>query len=54
LRWQSITEATLSFLGSGMPDTMPSLGTPDPDRQQLSVCRRVVDRRLPGLCAGGA
>ena len=22
-----ITEATLSFLGSGMPDTMPSLGT---------------------------
>ena len=23
----SITEATLSFLGSGMPDTMPSLGT---------------------------
>src|ERR1700682_2715968 len=23
-----ITEATLSFLGSGMPDTMPSLGTP--------------------------
>ena len=27
---------------------------PDPDRQQLSVRRRMVDRRLPGPCAGGA
>ena len=26
----------------------------DPDRQQLSVFRRMVDRRLPRLCAGGA
>jgi ABC-type amino acid transport system permease subunit len=25
----------------------------DPDRQQLSVFRRMVDRRLPGPCAGG-
>jgi peptide/nickel transport system permease protein len=40
-----ITEATLSFLGSGMPDTMPSLGHPHPDREQLPVLRRVVDRR---------
>ena len=27
---------------------------PDPDRQQLSVRRRMVDRRLPRHCAGGA
>ena len=42
-----ITEATLSFLGTGLPETMPSLGTPDPHRQPFPVLRRVVDRRLP-------
>ena len=31
-----ITEATLSFLGVGMPPTEPSLGTPDQHRQRLS------------------
>jgi len=49
-----ITEATLSFLGAGMPDTMPSLGTLIRIGKQLSVFRRVVDRGLPRLCTGGA
>ena len=43
-----ITEATLSFLGVGVPPTTPSLGTLIRDRQRLPVLRRVVDHDLPG------
>ena len=49
-----ITEATLSFLGVGMPPTTPSLGTLDPRRQRFPVFRRMVDRGVPGRGAGGA
>ena len=40
-----ITEATLSFLGVGMPPTPALARHADPHRQQLSVLRRMVDRR---------
>lgn len=58
-----ITEATLSFLGIGIPLTQPSLGTlTNAQRQQLPAVGRVVDRgvalraahrlRRLGQCAG--
>ena len=43
-----ITEATLSFLGVGLPPTAAVARHHDPDRQQLPLLGRVVDRRLPG------
>ena len=42
-----ITEATLSFLGVGLPPTAALARHADPDRQQLPVLRRMVDRDLP-------
>ena len=42
-----ITEATLSFLGVGVPPTSPSLGHADPRRQRLPVLGRMVDHRVP-------
>ena len=42
-----IAEATLSFLGVGLPPTQPSLGTLDPDRQRFPVLRPVVGDDLP-------
>ena len=48
-----ITEATLSFLGVGVPPTAPSLHL-DPHRQQLPVLGHVVDLHLPRHRAGGA
>ena len=45
-----ITEATLSFLGVGVPPTSPSLGHADPHRQRLPVFGRMVDHHLPGRC----
>ena len=47
-----ITEATLSFLGVGVPPTQPSLGTLIRDRQRLSVLGRMVDHHLSGRRAG--
>ena len=47
-----ITEATLSFLGVGVPPTQPSLGTLDPGRQRLPVLGRMVDHNLPWVGAG--
>ena len=37
-----IAEATLSFLGVGLPPTQPSLGYVDPIRQRFSILRAVV------------
>ena len=48
-----ITEATLSFLGFRHARHHALARHPDPDRQQLSVRGRMVDRRLPRHCAGG-
>ena len=42
-----ITEATLSFLGVGVPPTEPSLGTLIRDRQRFPVLRRMVDHDVP-------
>jgi peptide/nickel transport system permease protein len=42
-----IAEATLSFLGVGVPPTQPSARHADPHRPGLPVLRRVVDPRLP-------
>ncbi len=47
-----ITEATLSFLGVGVPPTQPSLGTLIRDRQRFPVFRRMVDHDLSGRRAG--
>jgi peptide/nickel transport system permease protein len=47
-----ITEATLSFLGVGVPPTSPLAGHADPHRQRLPVFRRMVDHHLPGADAG--
>jgi ABC-type methionine transport system permease subunit len=41
-------EATLSFLGLGLPPTRPSLGPPDRQRVRLSLQRAVVDQRAAG------
>ena len=51
-----ITEATLSFLGVGLPPTRALARHHDPDRQQISVLRLVVDGGLsrPDACAAGA
>ena len=46
-----ITEATLSFVGVGHARHHALARNPDPDRQQLSVLRRMVDRRLSGTGA---
>ena len=43
-----LTEATLSFLGVGVPPTMPSLGSLVRDRQRIPVLRRLVDFDRPG------
>jgi peptide/nickel transport system permease protein len=42
-----ITEATLSFLGVGVPPTQPSLGTLIQDRQRLPLLGRMVDHHVP-------
>ena len=47
-----ITEATLSFLGVGVPPTSAVAGHADPRRQRLPVLRRMVDHDLPGPDAG--
>jgi peptide/nickel transport system permease protein len=47
-----LTEATLSFLGVGVPPTEPSLGSADPDRQRIFVLGRMVDYHLSGRGAG--
>ena len=47
-----ITEATLSFLGVGVPQTSPRPGHADPHRQRVPVQRRVVDHDLPWRHAG--
>ena len=44
-----LTEATLSFLGVGMPPTQPSLGTLIRIGNEVPLLRRVVDRVFPGL-----
>ncbi len=48
-----ITEATLSFLGSGMPRHHALSRHPDPHRKQLSVFGRMVDHCVPGHRARG-
>ena len=47
-----LTEATLSFLGVGVPPTLAVAGHADPRRQRLPVLGRVVDHHLPGRHAG--
>ncbi len=49
-----ITEATLSFLGVGLPPTEPSLGTMIQIGNKYPVLRRMVDRRLSRHHARGA
>ena len=47
-----ITEATLSFLGVGVPPTSPSLGTLISDGNKHLFSRRLVDHHLPRRDAG--
>ena len=49
-----ITEATLSFLGVGLPPTGALARHHDPDRQQISVLRLLVDGGVSGPDAGPA
>ena len=49
-----ITEATLSFLGVGLPPTQPSLGTLIRIGAELPFLRRMVDRHVSQPDAGGA
>ena len=43
-----ITEATLSFLGVGVPADPALARHPDPRRQRVPLLGRVVDHRVPG------
>ena len=47
-----LAEATLSFLGVGVPPTTAVARHPDPHRQRLPVLGRVVDHDLPRRHAG--
>ena len=49
-----ITEATLSFLGVGLPSTATVARHPDPARQRVAAVGRLVDHRLPRRHAGCA
>ena len=44
-----LTEATLSFLGVGVPPTQPSLGTLIRIGNEFLFSGRVVDYHLPGV-----
>ena len=47
-----LIEATLSFLGVGVPPTLALAGHADPHRQRLPVLGRMVDHHLPRHGAG--
>ncbi len=47
-----LSEATLSFLGVGMPITQPLAWHVDPHRQPVSLLRLVVAGGVPGHPAG--
>jgi hypothetical protein len=49
-----IAEATLSFLGVGVPPTQPSAGHADPHRAGVPVLGRMVDHAVPLDHAAGA